>query len=58
VSVSVNRIGSPIELPKSSSQTGDVEVWKVFESLSVEPAGAAPSITECSEVSAVAWSIV
>src|SRR3954453_9729979 len=57
-SVSVNSRGSPIALPKSSCQTGDVEVWNVFEIFSVEPAGAEPSICEWSERSAVAWSIV
>ena len=56
--MSVNWSGSPIELPRSSAHTGDVAVWKLFESLSVDPAGAVPSITEWSEASAVAWSIV
>ena len=56
--MSVNWIGSPIELPRSSRHTGEVDVWKVFEIRSVEPAGAEPSITEWSAVSAVAWSIV
>ena len=45
-------------LPKSSCHTGEVEVWKVFEIRSVEPVGAAPSITEWSAVLAVAASIV
>ena len=56
--MSVNWIGSPITVPKSSCHTGEVEVWNVFEMRSVEPAGAEPSITEWSAVSAVAWSIV
>ena len=42
VSVSVNIRGSPIAFPKSSCQTGEVEVWNVFEIRSVEPAGAEP----------------
>ena len=58
LSVSVNRIGSRITVPKSSCHTGEVEVWKDFEMRSVEPAGAEPSITEWSAVSAVASSIV
>ena len=55
--MSVNIRGSPIAFPKSSCQTGEVEVWNVFEIRSVEPAGAEPSIREWSELSAVAWSI-
>src|SRR5919108_2086753 len=37
VSVSANWIGLPIELPRSSRHTGEVEVWKLFEMRSVEP---------------------
>ena len=55
--MSENRIGAPIELPRSSFHTGEVAVWNVFVSRSVDPAGAVPSITEWSDASAVASSI-
>ena len=58
VSVSVKLSGSPIVLPRSSRQTGDVAVSKLFDSRSVDHGAAVPSITEWSETSAVASSIL
>jgi hypothetical protein len=56
VRLSAKVCAGPVSVQNTSRQRGDVDVWKLFESVSREPGGADPVSTLCSEGLAAAAS--